>query len=501
LYIDYTEADIRWGRDLMIGLPNINTVTTQDILTLKEGQYFDRKSAIIKAKKIAEVLIAFANADGGVVAIGVNDGEIEGISEQGNIKINDFVQCKITNCSPAIKTNERFLEVVNHKGQNDHILLINVEPSHKTVYKTNGDEVYLRVGDESLKLNHEQRLDLEYDKGERIFEELPVSVCTTEDIDKDSLINYKNTVHFTGENLMQPLYARGFINNTLDNPEFTVAGVLLFAKYPTRFFPSARIRFLRFEGSKEEVGTEMNVVKQEYIEGPLPFLIEQTKTILTAQLREFTALNHLNGRFTTVPEYPEFAWLEGIVNAITHRAYNVQGDDIKIKMFDDRLEISSPGKFPNIVNRHNIKEVRYSRNPRIARALTEMGWVRELGEGVKRIYKEMDALFLDDPEFIEAENSVTLILKNNIVMRRMRRHERINTLITKEWSSLTEEEQTAVEYIYSRGQLTTKQLSEKVDRSPNYSKRVLEGLTQKGILELVRSSINDPNQHYKLITH
>lgn len=137
----------------------------------------------------------------------------------------------------------------------------------------------------------------------------------------------------------------------------------------------------------------MNVVKQEYIEGPLPILIEKTKTILTAQLREFTALNHLNGKFTTVPEYPEFAWLEGIVNAVTHRAYNVQGDDIKIKMFDDRLEISSPGKFPNIVNRYNIKEVRYSRNPRTARALTEMGWVRELGEGVKRIYKEMDAFF------------------------------------------------------------------------------------------------------------
>ena len=77
-----------------------------------------------------------------------------------------------------------------------------------------------------------------------------------------------------------------------------------------------------------------------------------------------------------------------------------------------------------------------------------MGWVKELGEGVKRIYKEMNLFFLDEPEYVETENSVTLILKNNIVMRRMRRHERINSLITKEWTSLTKEEQKAVEYIY-----------------------------------------------------
>ena len=184
------------------------------------------------------------------------------------------------------------------------------------------------------------------------------------------------------------------------------------------------------------------------------------------------------------------------MNAVTHRAYSIQGDDIKIKMFDDRLEISSPGKFPNIVNRHNIKEVRYSRNPRIARALTEMGWVRELGEGVKRMFKEMNSFFLDDPEYKEGQSSVHLILKNNIVMRRVRKQERINTLISKEWKSLSNEEQTALEYIYSRGQITTRQLATLISRGTNYSKRILEGLFQKGILDLIRTSQNDPNQYY-----
>ena len=126
-------------------------------------------------------------------------------------------------------------------------------------------------------------------------------------------------------------------------------------------------------------------------------------------------------------------------------------------MFDDRIEIQSPGKLPNIVTTSTIREVRYSRNPRIARALTELGWVKELGEGVKRIYTEMKALFLDDPIYAEPNNqSVLLVLKNNIVMRRKRRHERISALVSTEWSTLPTHHKRALEFIYSRGKLTTK---------------------------------------------
>ncbi len=106
---------------------------------------------------------------------------------------------------------------------------------------------------------------------------------------------------------------------------------------------------------------------------------------MKTQLREFQYLDE-NGEFKIIPEYPEFAWFEGIINAVTHRNYSLYGDHIRIKMFDDRLEIESPGKLPNIVTIKNIKHERFSRNPRLARTLTEFGWVREMNEGVKRIY-------------------------------------------------------------------------------------------------------------------
>lgn len=348
-------------------------------------------------------------------------------------------------------------------------------------------------------MNHEQRLKLGYDKGEKSFEDQIVENCMLDDLDERMIRQYNEAVNYEGEDLTKPLYARGFIRSTPEGKEeITAAAVLLFAKYPGIFFPNSRIRFIRYEGSSEEVGTSMNIVKQKTIEGPLPLILEKVKKFVTSQLRDFTSLNPLTGKFDTVPEYPEFAWLEGIVNAVTHRAYYVSGDDIKIKMFDDRLEIISPGRFPYIVNRDNIKEVRYSRNSRIARALTDFLWVRELGEGVKRMYKEMAEFFLDAPEYKETESTVTLTLKNNIVMRRIRREERISTLITKRWDSLNDIERKAIEFVYSKGKITTNELHQLTGRSKNFCSKTLQELCEKEIFSHISTSITDPNQHYIL---
>lgn len=483
----------------MFTTPDIDTISIDAVLTMPESQYFERKSAALKAVKLNVPLTAMANADGGIIAVGVNNGRVEGISEQGNIKINDFIQCKMIQCHPNVKAKERFLPVINYKGEEDQVLIIQVEPSPNTVHKTASDDVYLRIGDESVKLNHEQRLNLEYDKGERSFEDQIIENCKLHDLDEEILREYSMAVGYEGEDLTQPLYARGFIHPAENGDmQITAAAVLLFAKYPIRFFPNSRIRFIRYEGSSEEVGTSMNIIKQTSIEGPLPVMLEQSKKFISSQLRDFISLNPLNGKFSSVPEYPEFAWLEGVVNAVTHRAYNVTGDDIKIKMFDDRLEVSSPGRFPHIVNRHNIKQVRYSRNSRIARALTDLNWVRELGEGVKRMYKEMEDLFLDAPEYTETQSSVLLTLKNNIVMRRIRREERISSLISPSWDGLNDYEKKAIEHVYSRGSITTNQLHQLIGRSKNFCTKTLKGLNKKQIFTHVSTSPTDPNQYYTL---
>ena len=114
-----------------------------------------------------------------------------------------------------------------------------------------------------------------------------------------------------------------------------------------------------------------------------------------------------------------------------------------MKLFDDRLEILSPGKLSGFITLENMKTERYSRNPQIARVLTEFGIVRELNEGVKRIYSEMQRFYLKDPIYSEPnQHAVLLVLDNNIVMRSKRKTETMlkNKEIEKKWEQLNYQE-------------------------------------------------------------
>ena len=107
-------------------------------------------------------------------------------------------------------------------------------------------------------------------------------------------------------------------------------------------------------------------------------------------------------------------------------------------MYDDRIEFSSPGRLPSIVTVDNIQTTRFSRNPVIARVLSDFGWVRELNEDVKRIYTDMASYFLDPPVFSEPNgNTVLLVLKNNIAARSLRRMESQRIVFDKRWESLS----------------------------------------------------------------
>ena len=205
-------------------------------------------------------------------------------------------------------------------------------------------------------------------------------------------------------------------------------------------------------------------------------------------------MNKETGKFIVVHEYPEFAWLEGIVNAVTHREYAFQGSYIMIAMYNDRLEITSPGKLPNIVTLQNIKETRYSRNPRIARVLTEFGWVRELNEGVKRIYEDMKMFFLDEPQYSEPNNSVKLVLKNNIVMRKLRQSDKLENSIGEEiWANLDNVDKKIVLYVANRGKATRKELEEETEKSATTVNKRIKKLIEKDLLVRIGDK-NDPKQ-------
>ena len=306
--------------------------------------------------------------------------------------------------------------------------------------------------------------------------------------------DFKNRFDISERSVEEILKARRF----LINGKLTKAAILLFGKYPSAFFPQARVRFQRFDGTDMGTGSSFNVIKEVTFDDALPTLIIKVRDFIRTQLREFQYLGD-SGQFKILPEYPEFAWFEGVVNAVTHRDYSVYGDHIRILMFDDRLEIHSPGKLPNIVTVENIKNERFSRNPRIARTLTEFGWVREMNEGVKRIYSEMGSAFLHEPKYSEPGNKVVLTLENNIVSRHLRTRDSLEKQFS-DFSNLNADEQVIVHYMYNSGEkMTTAKAIEITGRSRKFIVKTMKNLQELGILNWYGANKNDRNQYYTLV--
>ncbi len=477
---------------MSILLPKI--LTLEYLSNEKEGQYLDRKSARIKPSDIARHIVAFANANGGVLAIGIEDnGEITGFNNKDSKSINDFLNVPFSSCKGRLKVEHEIRKVTIDSKQ-DSILLLFIEPSEDAVIKTSDDKVYLRVGDKSKLLNHEQVTQLEYDKGERIFEDIIVEDSSIDDVDLQLLQQYKEKLG-TSLSYEEILDARGL----LKKGHLTNAGILLFAKHPTKFLPNARLRLLKFDGTRFETGQRLNIIKEINYEDAIPKIIQQVKNAITLQLREFQYLDE-NGVFKVIPEYPEFAWFEGIVNSLTHRNYSIMGDHIRVSLYDDRLEILSPGKLPNIVTLDNMLNTRYSRNPRIARVLGEFGWVKELNEGVKRIYDEMQMYFLKSPTYSEPNgNSVLLVLENSITSRQLRTDDKISSMFDQEiLGQLNEFETTIIQFLTNNKSITIKTAKNILHKGDTFSRKQLKHLEELDIIEWHGSNKSDPTQYYTL---
>lgn len=149
---------------------------------------------------------------------------------------------------------------------------------------------------------------------------------------------------------------------------------------------------------------------------------------------------------------------------------------------------------------HSIGRRRTQQASRLAKArgLVEFGWVRELNEGVKRIYTEMQRLLLNDPTFNEPDGSkVQLTLENNIVTRTLRQRDALEDRIAREvLIGLNEYELAAVQAAYARGRVTPRELASLIGRSQRSATRVLKGLLKQGIMEWHGTSTNDPVQYY-----
>lgn len=403
------------------------------LLAPREDQWFDRKSARISPTDLVEHICGMANAEGGVLVLGLSKGKVEGIAAHGDE--NGWRQANLDFLDPPAQVRTERLECVTSSGKPDHLFLIEVEPSDR-MHTTHRDEVFLRVGDETRRLRFEQRQELAYDKGDSKYEATLASQLGISDVDPDLV--QRLVPAGTEIETEQLLQARGF---TRDG-RLTVGGSLLFTRHPQIEFPEAHLRVIRYRGLERGSGARQNLVSDTRLEGPLTDQIRQAMEAVTEIMPTRRALGD-DGRFTTVGAVPRDAWLEGIVNAVTHRSYSLAGDHTRIEVFDDRVEIRSPGRFPGIVDLTTPESVsRYARNPRIARVLADLEYGQEQGEGIRRMFEEMRLARLADPVYEEGDRYVKLTLSatpidealeqrlprlTRSIVRHLREHSRAST--------------------------------------------------------------------------
>lgn len=246
----------------------------------------------------------------------------------------------------------------------------------------------------------------------------------------------------------------------------TAAGILSLCKDPQRFYPEARLRLLRYEGTTAETGGRANAVGDVWISGPLREQIVLARRYLLRWLGAAVRLG-AGGRFRRTTLIPEAAWLEAIVNGVIHRSYSLGGDHVRVSLFADRLEVESPGRLPGLVRVETIRTTRFARSPRIARAILELGVGRELGEGVDRMFEEMELAGLPDPICRQGPASVSVTLRMDPVGARMLR-------------VLPSGSERLVEYLLANRRVSTGEARQVLGVSVNTARRYLTMLADAG---------------------
>lgn len=482
---------------------------------LKEDRRFERKSPKTNPRSLGEWFSMWANTapDGGLIAVGIEDnGTMSGCARLSQTELNEREQTGKIYC-PDARYATRLVPVTNAEGNEDFILLIRVQyRPDKVVYDSQG-HAWVRIGDQKHELSKEECRELEIDKGQLDFErESVIDVPYPAAFDAARVSQFAAAFR-KSRNLSydktdeQVLVLRNL--GKFDEGRFVpnVACVLLFATDPGAKFPGCRIRFRRFEGEQEQTGANYNAVKEYWVEGNLPSVIDRTAEILESQIRDFSKLGP-DGHFRPQPEYPHDAWFEAVVNACVHRSYGMRNMHTTVEMFYDRMVVESPGAFPPFVTPENIYDVQHARNPKLMDAMFYLGYVKFANEGTKRIRDEMLANELPSPIFQQKDvaggYSVRVTLRNNYKQREPWIDSDVSTVLGDALSkALSPEESRAINYVAQHGQINVSQLHDLVSstvRTWHTCRKILMGLVAKEILEYRHRTdiLKDPKGHFVL---
>ncbi len=341
------------------------------------------------ARKIAEAMAALANAHGGMIILGATRArKLVGVSDPEMAR-ELMASAALIPTPPLILPMPKLLEL-NGKT----LCVVQVPPGLPHVYSVRG-QYLVRSGRETRPLSpHELRVLL-LNRSEASFESQIPRGATLEALDPTLLTAYRDLLKLSEtDDTYDLLLSRGCVAETDKGLRPTMAGLLLFGKNPQRWLRSAEVTGVRYAGP-----TMSDDFIREDIRGVLAEQIRRAEAFVNANMRRGMRIRGLERE--EVPEYPISVVREAIVNAVAHRDYSIRGDNIRILMFSDRMEVYSPVRVPGHVTLDNLVEERYSRNEAIVQVLSEMGFIERLGYGIDRMIRVCEEQGLPPPDFTE----------------------------------------------------------------------------------------------------
>ncbi|MGG7468830.1 ATP-binding protein [Chryseobacterium arthrosphaerae] len=443
----------------------IQEVEIHDLSTKQEGHFFDRKAREIDGKKIQKIACAFANADGGDFIVGIKDDKDEKNPVKrwhGFVTKEDFnfVFQNLMEISPSIPYVATFLKSIK---DNTYTLQITVEKSEK-VHSTADKTVYIRVSAQSLPVRDPQKIqELSFAKGETSYEDLVYKDARAEDIFESNEIKRFLTDYSPHTEPIDFAVNQNLVDRNSYEPK--MSGLLLFNDNPVAILPrKCGIKISRYDTS-EKIPEREHLKEQVNVEGSLYEQIHKASEIITdlmSNVKIWTPKGLENIK------YPEETIWEILVNAVIHRDYSIS-DDVHILIFNNRIEINSPGKLPGYVTEENILEARYSRNTKIVRTLNRYKNPpnKDMGEGLNTAFQKMLDWRLKEP---------TLRVEGNYVK------------VTIAHTPIASPEETIMEFLNNNEKIKNSQARELTGiKSENKMKNIFYKLRDQNLIQPVMS--------------
>lgn len=376
-----------------------------------ESSTIEWKLAIPENDQIIKTIVGFCNLNGGKLVVGVaNDGSIVGISDDQIQKILEYLNSAIYQATlPAIIPN---VYTQNISGKT--ILVVEVSAGMNKPYfvKALGLEqgTFMRIGRSTMRATPEMLDELKWSSRGKSFDQMPVYHATLEDLDKKKIDAFLQKRGEKKASVVEKevLYAHRFIVDEHAQTYPTTAGILLFGKQPNNFFPEARIMCAHFPGL--EVGSK-TLATQECT-GTLTEQFDDAFDFLLSRLHHSWEIKETRREESL--EIPKEALREVLLNLLVHRNYHLSSPS-KIAIFENRIEIFSPGGFPGPLNQQNLRSgFTFLRNVAICSGFRELGLVETFGMGFQKIFSSYEAMNLKAPQVIDDANYVKCILPRGI---------------------------------------------------------------------------------------